>query len=106
VRPPTFRHPEDDSTCHVSEETAGAAHATPLAILIGVAGTTGLGWILMIAASFATTSVVDVLATELLVPMGQLFLDVLGIKGYVDYLGFHYRGPSRWPSVIEIQFLP
>jgi hypothetical protein len=59
----------------------------------------------MIPAFFATTSVVDVLATELPVPMGQRFLDVLGKKGYVDYLGFHYRGPSRWPSVIGVQFL-
>jgi amino acid transporter len=83
-----FRCFEDDSACHVSEETAGAAHAAPYAILIGVAGTAGLGWILMIAASFATTSVADVLATELPLPMGQIFLDALGKRGMLILWGF------------------
>src|ERR1700722_19181685 len=86
-----FESFQDDSACHVSEEvtgtyfalyvdlhsllnvtfTAGAAHAAPLAILIGVAGTAGLGWILLIAASFATKSVPDLLSTTLPLQMGQ-----------------------------------
>ncbi|KIM90268.1 hypothetical protein PILCRDRAFT_84355 [Piloderma croceum F 1598] len=41
---------------------------------IGVAGTAGLEWILLIAASFATTSVPDVLTTTLPLQMGQLSL--------------------------------
>jgi amino acid transporter len=69
-----------DSACHVSEETAGAAYAAPFAILIGVAGTASLGWILMIAASFATTSVADVLETELPLPMARFSL-MLSAKG-------------------------
>jgi len=77
-----------DSACHVSEEVAGAARAAPLAILIGVAGTAGLGWILLIAASFATSPVSDILATKLPLPMGQLFLTTLGKRGMLIIWGF------------------
>jgi len=84
-----------DSACHVSEEVAGAARAAPLAILIGVAGTAGLGWILLIAASFATASVSGVLTTTLPLPMGQLFLDVLGKRGMLVI----------WSFIIVVQFV-
>lgn len=83
----------DDSAAHVSEESAGAARAAPLAILIGVAGTAGLGWILLIAASFATNSVSDLLTTTLPLPMGQLFLDTLGKRGML----------ALWSFIIVVQ---
>ena len=72
----------------VSEEVAGAARAPPYAILIGVAGTASLGWILLIAASFATASVSDVFSSTLPLPMAQLFLDVLGKKGMLIIWSF------------------
>jgi hypothetical protein len=76
------------SACHVSEEALSSAHAAPLAILIGVAGTASLGWILLIAASFATASVPDLLATTLPLQMGQLFLSTLGKKGMLTIWSF------------------
>lgn len=87
-RVPKLKRLQDDSACHVSEETAGAARAAPLAILIGVAGTAGLGWILLIAASFATASVPDILTTTFPLPMGQLFLNTLGKRGMLVIWSF------------------
>jgi len=84
-----------DSACHVSEEVTNSARAAPLAILIGVAGTAGLGWILLIAASFATASVSDVLGTTLPLSMGQLFLDTLGKRGML----------TIWSFIIVVQFV-
>jgi amino acid transporter len=84
-----------DSACHVSEEVTQSARAAPLAILIGVAGTAGLGWILLIAASFATSSVSDVLGTTLPLAMGQLFLDTLGKRGML----------TIWSFIIVVQFV-
>jgi len=78
----------DDSAAHVSEETAGAARAAPIAILIGVGGTASLGWLLLIAASYATLSVPDLLATTFPLPMGQLFLDTLGKRGMLAIWSF------------------
>ena len=78
----------DDSAAHVSEETAGAARAAPIAILIGVGGTASLGWLLLIAASYATSSVPDLLATTFPLPMGQLFLDTLGKRGMLAIWSF------------------
>lgn len=83
----------DDSAAHISEETVGAARSAPVAILLGVAGTQILGWLLLIAASFATTSVADLLATDLPLPMGQLFLNVLGKKGML----------APWSMIIVVQ---
>ena len=71
----------DDSAAHISEETAGAARAAPIAILVGVGATASLGWLLFIAASFAIPSVPALLSTGLALPMGQLLLDVLGKRG-------------------------
>ncbi|CCL99204.1 uncharacterized protein FIBRA_01219 [Fibroporia radiculosa] len=70
-----------DSAAHISEEIRGAAKAAPLAILVSVASVAILGWILSISASFATASVADLLATDLALPMGQLYLDVVGKRG-------------------------
>jgi len=84
-----------DSAAHVSEEVAGAARAAPIAILVGVAGTASLGWILLIAASYATTSVPDIIATKLPLPMGQLFLDTLGKRGML----------AIWSCIIVVQFV-
>jgi amino acid transporter len=94
--PLTFKSLEDDSACHVSEEATNSARAAPLAILIGVAGTAGLGWILLIAASFATASVADVLTTTLPLPMGQLFLVTLGKRGMLII----------WSFIIVVQVRP
>ncbi|KAG2039575.1 amino acid/polyamine transporter I [Suillus americanus] len=70
-----------DSAAHIAEETAGAARAAPIAILVGVAGTEILGWLYYIAASYATNSVPDILQSKLALPLGQVFLNVLGKKG-------------------------
>ncbi|TDL19592.1 amino acid transporter [Rickenella mellea] len=84
-----------DSAAHISEETAGAAKAAPIAILVGVAGTATLGWLTLIAASFATSSVSDILSTSLSLPMGQLFLNVLGKQGML----------AIWSFIIVVQFV-
>ncbi|KAL0954076.1 hypothetical protein HGRIS_005225 [Hohenbuehelia grisea] len=70
-----------DAAAHISEETAGAARSSPIAILAGVGATEILGWIFLIAASFATTSVSELLATDLPLPIGQLFLNAVGKQG-------------------------
>ena len=85
----------DDSAAHISEETAGAARAAPIAILIGVGATASLGWLLFIAASFAAASVPDLLASPLPLPMGQLFLDVLGKRGML----------AIWSLIIVVQYV-
>ena len=78
----------DDSAAHISEEVSGAARAAPIAILVSCAAVGGLGWILIIAASFATVSVSALLETELALPMGQLLLDVLGKRGMLAVWSF------------------
>jgi len=83
-----------DSAAHVSEEVTGAARAAPIAIIIAVAGTQLLGWLIYIAASFATTSVPDLLSTSLPLPMGQLFLNALGKHGML----------AIWSCIIVVQF--
>ena len=85
----------DDSAAHISEETAGAARAAPIAILIGVGATASLGWLLYIAASFAAASVPGLLGTSLPLPMGQLFLDVLGKRGML----------AIWSLIIVVQYV-
>ncbi|KAF8582005.1 amino acid transporter [Ramaria rubella] len=84
-----------DSAAHISEETSGAARAAPIAILVGVATTSALGWLILIAASFATVSVSDILGTDLALPMGQLFFDVLGKRGML----------TIWSFIIVVQFV-
>jgi amino acid transporter len=77
-----------DSAAHIAEEVSGASRAAPLAILLGVGFTSLLGWLLLIAASFASTSVPDLLSSALPLPMGQLFLDTLGKKGMLAIWSF------------------
>ncbi|KAK7470773.1 hypothetical protein VKT23_002191 [Stygiomarasmius scandens] len=84
-----------DSAAHISEEVAGAAKAAPLAILIGVGATASLGWILLIATSFAIPSITTILDTELPLPMAQVFLDVLGKKGML----------AIWSLIIVVQYV-
>ncbi|KAI0754561.1 amino acid transporter [Daedaleopsis nitida] len=84
-----------DSAAHISEEVSGAARAAPIAILVSVAAVGGMGWILIIAVSFATVSVPALLETDLALPMGQLLLDVLGKRGMLVV----------WSFVIIAQFL-
>lgn len=83
----------DDAAAHISEEVTGAARATPVAMLTGVLATEFFGFLIMIAASFASTSVADLRASELPLPMGQLFLNVLGKKGML----------AMWSVLISIQ---
>ena len=83
----------DDSAAHVSEEVTGAARAAPIAIMVAVGGTQFLGWLIYIAASFATTSVPDLLSTTLPLPMGQLFLNVAGKHGML----------AIWSCIIIVQ---
>ncbi|KAG2754882.1 amino acid transporter [Suillus brevipes Sb2] len=84
-----------DSAAHISEEVAGAQRTAPIAILVGVFGTQVLGWLLFIACSFATTSVTNLLTGALPLPMGQLFLDVLGKRGML----------TIWSFIIVVQFV-
>ncbi|KAH9950669.1 amino acid transporter [Amylocystis lapponica] len=84
-----------DSAAHISEEVAGAARAAPIAILVSVAGVGSLGWILSIAASFATVSVPALLATDVALPMGQLLLDVVGKRGML----------TLWCLTLIVQYL-
>jgi amino acid transporter len=84
-----------DSAAHISEEVAGAAKAAPIAILVGVGATAGLGWILLIVVSFVTPSVSDILSSHLPLPMGQVFLNVLGKKGML----------AIWSLIIVVQYV-
>ncbi|KZO94253.1 amino acid transporter [Calocera viscosa TUFC12733] len=77
-----------DSAAHISEETAGASKAAPIAILVSVFFTGIIGWLINIAASFATTSVADILTTTLPLPFGQLFLNCLGKRGMLAIWSF------------------
>lgn len=85
----------DDSAAHISEETAGASKAAPIAILVGVGATAGLGWILLIAISFVIPSISDLLTTTLPLPMGQVFLNVLGKRGML----------TIWSFIVVVQFV-
>ncbi|KAG6839837.1 hypothetical protein C0991_011201 [Blastosporella zonata] len=78
----------NDSAAHISEETAGAARAAPIAMLVGVGATAGLGWILLIVISFVIPSMSDLLASDLPLPMAQVFLDVLGKRGMLIIWSF------------------
>lgn len=84
-----------DSAAHISEETAGAAKAAPIAILVSVFCTGIIGWLINIAASFATTSVADILTTTLPLPFGQLILNCLGQRGML----------ALWSFIIVVQFV-
>ncbi|KAI0749049.1 amino acid transporter [Fomes fomentarius] len=86
---------DNDSAAHISEETSGAARAAPIAILVGVGATASLGWLLYIAASFAAASIPDLLASPLPLPMGQLFLDVLGKRSML----------AIWSHIIVVQYV-
>ncbi|KAF8555243.1 amino acid transporter [Imleria badia] len=70
-----------DSAVHIAEETSNAASAAPIAIMVGVLGTEILGWLMYIAVSFATASVPEALESKLVLPIGDVFLNVLGRKG-------------------------
>ncbi|KIM39625.1 hypothetical protein M413DRAFT_415651 [Hebeloma cylindrosporum] len=84
-----------DSAAHISEETANAARAAPLAIIVSVLATATLGWLLLIATSFAIPSVSDILGTSLPLPMGQVFLNVLGKRGML----------AIWSLIIVVQYV-
>lgn len=85
----------DDSAVHISEETAGAARAAPIAILVAVGATATLGWLLSVATSFAASSIPNLLASPLVLPMGQVFLDVLGKQGML----------AIWSLIIVVQYV-
>ncbi|KAH9922958.1 amino acid transporter [Fomitopsis serialis] len=84
-----------DSAAHMSEETLGAAKAAPMAMLLSVASVGCLGWVFSIATSFAIASVPDLLSSPLPLPMGQLYLDLLGKKGML----------AIWCITITVQFM-
>lgn len=71
----------DDSAAHISEEVAGAARTAPIAILVGVGATVGLGWLLLIVISFVVPSIPALLESDLPLPMGQVLLSVIGKRG-------------------------
>jgi amino acid transporter len=84
-----------DSAAHISEETANAARAAPLAILVSVAFTSIMGWLLLISISFAIPSVSDILGTDLPLQLGQVFLNVLGKRGML----------AIWSMIIVVQYV-
>ncbi|KAJ7746755.1 amino acid/polyamine transporter I [Mycena maculata] len=84
-----------DSAAHISEETAGAGRAAPIAIIVGVFATASFGWILLISTSFVIPSISDLLGTTLPLPMGQVFLDVFGKRGMLII----------WSFIIVVQFV-
>ncbi|PFH50955.1 hypothetical protein AMATHDRAFT_3469 [Amanita thiersii Skay4041] len=84
-----------DAAAHISEEVAGAARSAPIAILSGVAATEFLGFIMLIAASFATKSVSRLIESDLPLQIGQLYLDVFGKKGML----------ALWAVLISIQWV-
>lgn len=61
--------------------------------MVGVGATAGLGWLLLIATSYAVPSIPDLLGSELPLPMGQVFLDVLGKRGML----------AIWSCIIIVQ---
>src|ERR1700722_17959620 len=61
--------------------------------MFGVGMTAFLGWILLISASYATSSVPDLLSSPLPLVMGQLFLDTLGKHGML----------AIWSAIIVVQ---
>lgn len=71
----------DDSAAHISEEVTGAARTAPIAILVGVGATAGLGWLLLIVISFVVPSIPALLESDLPLPMGQVLLSVIGKRG-------------------------
>ncbi|KAI0629994.1 amino acid transporter [Trametes polyzona] len=77
-----------DSAAHISEEVAAAARVAPIAILVSVTAVEILGWLHLIAVSFATVSVPALLGTDLALPMSQLYLDVLGKRGMLAMWSF------------------
>ncbi|RPD67504.1 amino acid transporter [Lentinus tigrinus ALCF2SS1-7] len=70
-----------DCAAHLSEETTGASRVAPIAMVAGVGVTALSGWLLFIAVSFATASIPDVIAADFPMPMGKVYLDVLGKRG-------------------------
>ncbi|KAF7309470.1 hypothetical protein MIND_00317800 [Mycena indigotica] len=84
-----------DSAAHISEETSNAGRAAPIAILVGVGATASFGWLLLIATSFVVLSVDDLLTTTLPLPMGQVFLNVLGKSGML----------AIWSFIIVVQYV-
>ncbi|KAF8997830.1 amino acid transporter [Cyathus striatus] len=84
-----------DAAAHISEETANASYTAPVAILSGVLATEILGFLLLVACSFASTSVSELLESPLALPMGQLFVNILGKKGML----------GLWSVLISIQWV-
>jgi len=84
-----------DSAAHIAEETSNAAWAAPVAIMTAVLGTEILGWLMYIAISFATASVSDALQSNLVLPIGDVLLNVLGRKGTF----------VLWWSIVVLQYL-
>ncbi|KAJ7282003.1 APC amino acid permease [Mycena rebaudengoi] len=84
-------------------ETAGAGRSAPVAILVGVGATASLGWLLLIATSFVIPSIGDLLGTNLPLPMGQVFLDVLGKRGmkFDNLTGML----TIWSFIIIVQYV-
>jgi len=64
-----------------------------MAIIISVIGTATLGWLTLIATSFAIPSIGDILSSDLPLPMGQVFLNVLGKRGML----------AIWSLIIVVQ---
>ena len=52
-----------------------------------------MGWLLLISISFAIPSVSDILGTDLPLPLGQVFLNVLGKPGML----------AIWSMIIVVQ---
>lgn len=61
--------------------------------MVGVGATASLGWILLISVSYTIVSIDALLETSLPLPMGQVFLNVLGKRGML----------AIWSLIIIVQ---
>ena len=85
----------------IAEETSIAAHAAPIAIMIGVLGIEILGWLMYIAVSFATYSVPDVLQSESALSVRE----VCSLVIYHNAPGGHLLSASHVSSEAHLVFM-
>ncbi|PWN46636.1 amino acid transporter [Violaceomyces palustris] len=85
-----------DATAHISEEVSRAAIAAPVAIMVAVAGTGSIGWVLNIVMVLVSGSVNTQTSAEW--PGGLAFAQILYLRaGKVGFL-------IIWPFVCSVAF--
>lgn len=64
---------QDNSAVHIAEETLNGAWAAPASNVVGALGAGILGWLMSIAVSFTTASVVEALQSNHVLQIGGVF---------------------------------